>query len=49
MAWASADGRDLLTQCGTRQQEAVNGKITVVKLAWTFLAQQAAAITAFAW
>ena len=36
--WASANGRDLLTQCGTRQQEVVDGKVTRVKLAWTFLA-----------
>ena len=47
--WASPNGRDLLTQCGTRQQEVVNGKVTRVKLAWIFLAPQAAAITTFAW
>jgi hypothetical protein len=32
--WASANGRDLLTQCGTRQLSIVNGKARVVHLAW---------------
>ena len=31
--WASADGSDLLTQCGTRQQEVVDGSVAVVNLA----------------
>jgi hypothetical protein len=34
--WASANGRDLLTQCGTRQLSIVNGKARVVHLAWLF-------------
>jgi hypothetical protein len=46
--WASADGRDLLTQCGSRQQEVVTGKVTHVKLAWNFLAPQTP-VTTFAW
>jgi hypothetical protein len=46
--WASADGRELLTQCGSRQQEVVNGKVTRVKLAWKFLAPQTP-VTTFAW
>jgi hypothetical protein len=47
--WASTDGRDLLTQCGTRQQEVVNGKVTVVRLPWTFPAQLDPVISPFAW
>jgi hypothetical protein len=47
--WASADGRDLLTQCGTRQQEVVDGKATVVRLPWIFLAQLDPVISPFAW
>ena len=46
--WASADGSDLLTQCGSRQQEVVTGKVTRVKLAWNFLAPQTP-VTTFAW
>ncbi|HXB50349.1 MAG TPA: hypothetical protein VNW50_21525 [Streptosporangiaceae bacterium] len=46
--WASADGRELLTQCGRRQQEVVNGTVTRVKLAWNFLAPQTP-VTTFAW
>ncbi|HUB39678.1 MAG TPA: hypothetical protein VMA72_12560 [Streptosporangiaceae bacterium] len=46
--WASPDGHDLLTQCGSSQQEVVNGKITDVKLAWTFLAPEAP-IATFGW
>jgi hypothetical protein len=34
--WASANGRDLLTQCGTRQLSIINGKARVVHLAWMF-------------
>jgi hypothetical protein len=34
--WASANGRDLLTQCGTRQLSIVNGKARVIHLAWIF-------------
>ncbi len=47
--WASANGRDLLTQCGARQQEVVDGRVTPAKLAWTLLAQQDGAIGTFAW
>jgi hypothetical protein len=46
--WARADGRDLLTQCGARQQEVANGKVTRVKLAWNFLAPQTP-VTTVAW
>jgi hypothetical protein len=34
--WASANGRDLLTQCGTRQLSIINGKARAVHLAWIF-------------
>lgn len=47
--WASADGSDLLTQCGTRQQEVVDGKVTVVRLAWIFNRSAVDSVTAFAW
>ena len=47
--WASPNGCELLTQCGTRQQEVINGKVTVTKLPWTFLASQSLATSAFAW
>ena len=46
--WASTNGRDLLTQCGSRQQEVANGKVTRVKLAWNFLAPQTP-VTTVAW
>jgi hypothetical protein len=46
--WASAGGRDLLTQCGARQQAVANGKVTRVKLAWNFLAPQTP-VTTVAW
>jgi len=47
--WASADGRDLLTQCGNRQQEVVNGQVTVVRLAWIFPTSDVASVSPFAW
>jgi hypothetical protein len=47
--WASADGRDLLTQCGSRQEEISDGKATVVRLAWKFPFSQIQGVTAFAW
>jgi hypothetical protein len=47
--WASANGRELLTQCGSRQQEVVDGHVTPTRLAWTLLAQQDGAIGTFAW
>jgi hypothetical protein len=43
--WASPCGRDLLTQCGTRQQAVADGKATRVKLACTFLAPQTVTVT----
>ena len=46
--WASATGHELLTQCGSRQQEVVNAKVTRVKLAWNFLAPQTP-VTTVAW
>ncbi len=47
--WASANGRDVLTQCGTRQQAVTNGRATPIRLPWRFLAQQDGAIMTFAW
>jgi hypothetical protein len=47
--WASANGRSLLTQCGTVQQAVSNGKVTPIRLPWRFLAQQDGAIDTFAW
>jgi hypothetical protein len=47
--WASADGADLLTQCGSLQQEVVNGKATRVRLAVTVPASQVGWAGTFAW
>jgi hypothetical protein len=47
--WASADGNDLLTQCGTRQQEVIDGKVTVVRLAWIFPTSAVGSVSPFAW
>jgi hypothetical protein len=47
--WASADGSDLLTQCGSRQQAVIDGRVIVVKLPWIFPAQLQSNVTPFAW
>lgn len=47
--WASFNGNDLLTQCGTRQQEVVGGKVTVVRLAWIFPTSGVSSVSPFAW
>jgi hypothetical protein len=47
--WTSPDGSDLLTQCGTTQQEVVNGDITAVRLAWIFPTSSVQSVSAFAW
>jgi len=47
--WASADGRDLLAQCGTRQQAVIDGRASVVRLPWIFPAQLQPGVTPFAW
>jgi hypothetical protein len=47
--WASADGNDLLTQCGTRQEEVVDGNVTVVRLAWIFPTSAVQSVSPFAW
>jgi hypothetical protein len=47
--WTSPDGSDLLTQCGTTQQEVVNGKVTAVRLAWTFPTSSVQSVSPFAW
>jgi hypothetical protein len=47
--WASANGRDLLTQCGARHQEVDDGHVVPTRLAWALLAQQDGAIGTFAW
>jgi len=47
--WASADGRDLLTQCGTKQEEVVDGKVTAVRLAWIFPTSAVQSVSPFAW
>lgn len=47
--WASADGRDLLTQCGTRQEEVVDGNVTAVRLAWIFPTSGVSTVSPFAW
>jgi hypothetical protein len=47
--WASPDGRDLLTQCGSRQQAVIDGRVSVVRLPWIFPAQLQTDVTPFAW
>jgi hypothetical protein len=47
--WASANGRHLLTQCGTRQQAVTGSSVTPIRLPLTILAQQDGAIGTFAW
>lgn len=47
--WVSANGRELLTQCGSRQQEVDDGHVTPARLGWAVLAQQDGAIGTFAW
>ena len=47
--WASANGRNMLTQCGTRQQAITGGSVTRIRLPLTFFAQQDGAIGTFAW
>jgi hypothetical protein len=47
--WASANGQDLLTQCGSQQEEIVDGQATVVRLAWKFPYSQVQGVMAFAW
>ena len=49
VVWASADGSDLLTQCGTTQQEVVGGKVTGVRLAWIFPTSGVPSVSPFAW
>lgn len=49
--WASADGSELLTQCGTRQQAVVDGSVTVVTLATGnfYVQMSATAADPFVW
>ncbi len=47
--WASANGRDLLTQCGSRQLAITGGKAVRVRLAWTFQASLSLQTPPFAW
>jgi hypothetical protein len=47
--WASANGHDVLTQCGNRQQELVGGAVTQVRLAFRLLAPMDGNIETFAW
>jgi hypothetical protein len=47
--WASPDGRDLLTQCGTRQLAITDGRATAVRLPWILPSEQGLGVTPFAW
>jgi hypothetical protein len=47
--WASANGADLLTQCGTRQLEVVDGRATPAKLAAVIAQSQVGWADSFAW
>jgi hypothetical protein len=47
--WASPDGRDLLTQCGSRQQAVIDGRVRLVRLPWLFRPELQPGVTPFAW
>jgi hypothetical protein len=47
--WASADGHELWTQCGTRQLEIVGGHATQVRLAWLLPTNTTSGASVFAW
>ncbi len=47
--WAGPNGADLLTQCGTRQEEVVGGNTLVVRLARIVRASEVGWADSFAW
>jgi hypothetical protein len=47
--WASANGNEVLTQCGTRQLKIVGGHASVIRLAWLLPANSSVGLSEFAW
>jgi hypothetical protein len=47
--WASANGREVWTQCGTRQLVVIGGHSTQVRLAWVLPVQTTGGASVFAW
>jgi hypothetical protein len=47
--WASANGGEMLTQCGTRQLEITGSHVTRVKLAWLLPSNTGFDTSTFAW
>jgi RNA polymerase sigma-70 factor, ECF subfamily len=47
--WASADGGEVLTQCGTEQLQIVGRHVTRIRLAWLLPDGAGAGIATFAW
>jgi hypothetical protein len=47
--WASANGREVWTQCGTRQLAIVGGRATQIRLAWLLPTNNTSGASEFAW
>jgi hypothetical protein len=47
--WASANGREVWTQCGTRQLVIIGGHATRVRLAWVLPVETTGGASVFAW
>lgn len=47
--WASANGHEVWTQCGTRQQAIVGGHATQIRLAWSLPTDTTDGARVFAW
>jgi len=47
--WASANGHELWTQCGTRQLVIVGGNATRTRLAWLLRTNTGSGASVFAW
>jgi hypothetical protein len=47
--WASANGREVWTQCGTKQLAIVGGHATHIRLAWLLPTNTASGASVFAW
>jgi len=47
--WASANGHEIWTQCGTRQLEVVGGHASQIRLAWLLPTNTSSGASVFAW
>jgi hypothetical protein len=47
--WASANGDEVWTQCGTRQLVIVGGHATQIRLAWLLPTNNTSGASEFAW